>query len=133
MAEHEMSRHQPSRKINLSLLVEGIEQGGADHLHIGREVVELVTVLPWDAGRRNIQIAGKVERHGSVHYGAHGRDVAVDVGGPDPPEHLVDRVGVGEDVVRRLPIDVPVGIAEAGHPQRRSVSEGSSQVEMPPW
>ncbi len=63
-----------------------------------------------------------------MHYGAHGRDVIADVGGPDPPEHLVDRVSVGEDVVRRIPVGVLVGIAEAGHPQRRSVSEGSSQV-----
>ena len=35
-------------------------------------------------------------------------------------EHLVDRVGVGEDVVRRLPVGVLVGIAEARHPERRS-------------
>src|SRR6202051_5386300 len=74
MPEREMSRQQPCCKINLSLPVEGIEQGGADRLHIGREVVELLAVLTWDAGRRHIKIAAKVERHGSVHYGAHGRD-----------------------------------------------------------
>src|SRR5258706_5706880 len=60
MAEREMSRHQPCGKIHLSLPVEGIEQGGVDRLHIGREVVELVAVLAWDAGRRHIQITGKV-------------------------------------------------------------------------
>ena len=31
-----------------------------------------------------IEIASKVERHRSVQYAAHGRDVTVDVGGPDP-------------------------------------------------
>jgi hypothetical protein len=48
-----------------------------------------------------------------VQYAAHGRDVTVGIGGPDPLEYLVDRIGVGEDVVRRFPIGVLVGIAEA--------------------
>ena len=108
----------------LSLAVEGVEQGGADHLRIGRQVVELLAALARDARRRHIEIASKVERHRSVQYAAHGRDVTVGVGGPDPLEHLVDRVGVGEDVVRRFPIGVLVGIAEARHPQRRPIGVG---------
>ena len=128
MAEREMPCHQPCREIDLSLPVEGVEQGGADRLRIGGQVVELLAALARDAGRRHIEIASKVERHRSVQYAAHGRDVTVDVGGPDPLEHLVDRVGVGEDVVRRLPVGVLVGIAEARHPERRRVSERSAKV-----
>src|SRR5215471_19540393 len=45
MAEREMPCHQPCRKIDLSLAVEGVEQGGADHLRIGWQVVELLAAL----------------------------------------------------------------------------------------
>jgi hypothetical protein len=61
-------------------------------------------------------------------YTAHGRDALVSVSSPDPPEHLVKRVGVGEDVVRRLPIGVLIGIAEARYPKRRRVGERSAKV-----
>jgi len=37
-------------------------------------------------------------------------------------EHLVQRVGVGEEVVRRLPVRVLVGITEVRYPQRRPAS-----------
>ena len=42
MAKPEVPRHQPCRKINLSLAVEGVEQGGPDRLLIGGQVVEPV-------------------------------------------------------------------------------------------
>ena len=54
---------------------------------------------------------------------AQGRDVLVGVRSPDPLEHLVKSVGVGEDVMRGLPIRVLVCIAEAGDPERRRVSQ----------
>jgi hypothetical protein len=41
MAKFEMPRHQPCRLIDLSLSVESIEQGGADHFRIGWQVLEL--------------------------------------------------------------------------------------------
>jgi hypothetical protein len=63
-----------------------------------------------------------------VQYAAHGRAVTVGTGGPDPLEHLVDRIGVGEDVVRRFPIGVLIGIAEARHAERRRVGERSAKV-----
>ena len=56
------------------------------------------------------------------------RRQVIDGGDPDPPEHLVERVGVGEDVVRRLPVGVLVGVAEARHPERRPVSERSAKI-----
>ena len=59
---------------------------------------------------------------------ADGRDGTIDVDGPNPREHPVHRVGVGEDVVRRLPIGVFVGIAEARYPERRRVREGLAKV-----
>ena len=90
---------------------------------IGGEVVELTVTVTRDAGWWHVQITGKVERHGPVRDGAHGRDVAVDALVPDPPEHLLDRVGMGENVVRRLPVGVLVGIAEARDAQRRAISE----------
>jgi hypothetical protein len=52
----------------------------------------------------------------------------IDRGGPDPPEHLAKRVGVGEDMVRRLPVGVLVGVAEPSHPKRRRVSERPAKI-----
>src|SRR5439155_10392035 len=47
---------------------------------------------------------------------------------PDSRQHLVDCVGEGEDVMRRLPVGVLVGIAEARHPERCRVREGLAKV-----
>ncbi len=56
------------------------------------------------------------------------RDMAVGVGGPDPREHLVKRVGVGEDVMGGLPVGVFVGVAKARHSYRRGVSDLLAKV-----
>src|SRR5262245_66615354 len=61
MAQREMPRHQPCREIDLSLAVEGVEQGGADRLRIGGQVVELLAALARDARWRDIKIASTVE------------------------------------------------------------------------
>ena len=52
MAELEMPCHEPCRKINLSLTVECVEQGGPDGLLIGRQIVELLPTFAWNACRR---------------------------------------------------------------------------------
>jgi hypothetical protein len=54
--------------------------------------------------------------------------VVVLVCGLDPLEYLVDRVGVGEDVMGCLPVGVLVGTAEARHPERRRVGEGAAEI-----
>src|SRR5262249_58852281 len=59
---------------------------------------------------------------------AHGRDVLIGVSSLDPLEHVVKRVGIGEDVVRGLPVRVLVGIAEARYPKRRRVSKRSAEA-----
>ena len=59
---------------------------------------------------------------------AHGRRLTVRVCGADPLEHPVERVGVSEDMVRRLPVGVLVGGAETRHPERRRVGERSAKV-----
>lgn len=128
MAEREVPCHQACGEIDLSLPVEGVEQGGTDRLRIRGQIIELLAAVARDARRRHIEISSKVERHRSVQDAADGRDVSVDAGGPDPRQHLVDCVGVGEDVVRRLPVGVLVGIAEARHPQRGRVREGLAKV-----
>src|SRR5271166_5118818 len=88
MAEREMPCQQPCREIDLSLPVEGVEQGGTDHLRVGGQVVELLRVLARHASRRHIEIASEVEGHRSVQYAAHGRDVTFAVGGADPFKYL---------------------------------------------
>ena len=66
MAELEMPRHEPGRKIDLSLAVEGVEQGDPDRLLIGRQIVGLLVALAWNAGRRDIEIAREIEGHRTV-------------------------------------------------------------------
>ena len=127
MAKLEMPRHEPCRTINLSLAVERVEQSDPDRHLIGRKIVELLPTLAWDTGRRHIEVAIEIESHRTVQHSPRRRQV-IDGGDPDPPEHLAERVGVGEDVVRRLPVGVLVGVAEACHPERRPVSEQSAKI-----
>ena len=96
--------------------------------NVGGQVVESLATLSGDAARRHIEIASKVEGHRSVQNTAHRRDVLVSVSRPDPLEHLMKRVDVGENVMCCLPIGVLVGIAEARHPKRRPVSQRSAKV-----
>src|SRR6266480_6232197 len=73
MAAREMPCHQACGEIDLSLPVEGVEQGGADRLWIREQIIELLAAVARDARRRHIEIASKVERHRSVQYAADGR------------------------------------------------------------
>src|SRR5262245_50917357 len=57
MAECEMPCHQACGEVDLSLPVEGVEQGGADRLWIRGQIVELFAAVAWDARRRHIEIA----------------------------------------------------------------------------
>src|SRR5215475_14233703 len=66
MAEREMTSYQSCREIDLPLPVKGVEQAGADRLHVGRQIIKLFVVLARDSGRRYIEIASKVQGHRSV-------------------------------------------------------------------
>ena len=123
-----MPRHQPCREINLLLPVERIEQGVADRLLIGGQVIEPLAVLTRDASWRHIEVASQIERHRAVQNAPNGGDVAIRGRGSDPLEHPVERVGVGEDVVRSFPVAVFVRIAEARDPEGRAVSQRSAKV-----
>src|SRR5262249_60453938 len=93
MAELEMPCSKPRRNINLSLPVEGVEQGRADRLSISGQVIEFLAVLARDAGRRHIEIACKVERHRALQDAAHSRDGTVATGGFHGPQHLDEGLG----------------------------------------
>ena len=68
MAIRQVPRHEPCRKINLSLAVKRVEQRGADRLLVGRQVVELLAALTRDAGRRHIEIASEIEGDCSLRH-----------------------------------------------------------------
>src|SRR6266576_13639 len=57
MAEREMACHQPCREIDLSLPVEGVEQGGTDRLWIRGQIIQLLAAVARDARRWYIEIA----------------------------------------------------------------------------
>ena len=63
-----------------------------------------------------------------MKHAPNGRDVASGGRGSDPLQHLVKRIGVSEDVVRRLPVGVLVGVAEARDPKRRAAGERPPEV-----
>src|SRR6266581_4245364 len=73
MAEREMPCHEACGEIDLSLPVEGVEQGGADRLWIRGQIIELLAAVARDARWRHIEIASKVECHRSVQYAAYAR------------------------------------------------------------
>src|SRR3984893_13593431 len=72
MAEREMPCHQACGEIDLSLPVEGVEQGGADRIWIRGQIIELLAAVTSDARPRHIEISSKVYRHRSVQYAADG-------------------------------------------------------------
>ena len=73
MAKLKMPRHEPCRKINLSLAVEGVEQSGPDRLLIGRQIVEPLAILARNTGRRHIEVASEIEGHRAVQHGPRRR------------------------------------------------------------
>jgi hypothetical protein len=101
---------------------------GADRLLIGGRVIEPLAVVTRNAGRRHIGKAGQIESNRPVQDAADCRAVALRGGGSDPLEHPVERVGVGKNVVRSLPVVVFVGVAEACDPKRRALSERPAEV-----
>jgi hypothetical protein len=128
IAELEMPRHEPCRKVDLSLPVKGIEQGHADGLRIKGQIVEIFGLIVWDARRRHVEITSEIDRHRSVQDAAQGRDLTVSARAPDAPQHLVERIRIGEDMMRGLPVAVLVGIAEACHSKSCRISERSAEV-----
>jgi hypothetical protein len=70
MALRQVPRHEPCRKINLSLAVKRVEQRGADRLLVRRQFVESLAALARDAGRRHIEVASELEGHCSVSQSA---------------------------------------------------------------
>ncbi len=58
-----MSRNKPGGEIDLSLSVKGIEQRGVDRLPIPRKVAEVFAMIPWNTGRRQVEIAREIKRH----------------------------------------------------------------------
>ena len=125
VSQRKMTGDKARRSIDLLLAVEGVEQSGADLLDCDGQVVEPVAALAWQRGRRHVEVAREIERHGPVEQGAHGLDRLV-CGGRlaiDPLERLVDRIGVGEDVVGGFPIRMLVGGAKPRDPERRRIGE----------
>ena len=123
----EMPCHEPCRMINLSLAIERVEQSGLDRLLIGRKIVEPISTFAWNTGRRHIEVASEIESHRTMQHTPR-RGQVIDGGDPDPPEHLAECVGVGENVVRRLPVGVLVGVAELSQPERRPISERPAKI-----
>ena len=97
-----------------------VEQCGADCHNIGGQIVELLATLTGDAARRHIEVAREVERHRAVQDAAHG---VMTIGSPDPLEHLIDGIGIGEDVMCGFPIAVLIGISKTNNPECCRVSE----------
>jgi hypothetical protein len=113
----------------LTLPVERIEQSRLDRPRVCRQVVERLAALARNAGRRHIQIASQIKGHRPMQDTACGRDRFAVTGRPDPDQHLVKGVGVGEDVMRSLPVSVLVGIAEARHPKGRAICQRPGEVD----
>jgi hypothetical protein len=124
VSKREMARDQPGCCIDLPLAVECIEQSGAERFHIGREVVQRLAGLARQPRRRQVEIAGEMDRHRAMEDGASGLAAGGPVGAPgDPLQQLVDGVGVGEDVVSGFPVAVLVGVAEPRDTERGRVGQ----------
>src|SRR5271165_7399940 len=65
-----------------------------------------------------------------MQQSAHNRDTVLSISRVvlNPFENLMNGIGIGEDVVSRLPIRMLVGGAEASDPERRRVSKRSPDI-----
>ncbi len=123
-----MACHQARRDLDLPLPVEGVEQRDSECLDTGGKIIKTVATLAGDARRRHVEIAGEIERDRSVQDAAHGLGMAVGRGDPNPLDHLMDGIGMGEDVVGCFPVRVLVGAAEISDPERRRIGERAAEV-----
>ena len=55
VAKRQMTSDQPRREIDLSLPVKSVKQRGADRLGLGRQIVERLRAIAWDAGRGTLR------------------------------------------------------------------------------
>src|SRR4051794_2981732 len=119
MAQKEVTSDQAGRRIHLLLTVKGIEQASGNLPGRAGQPVESVMAFARQWCWRHVQIAREVERHGPVEEATHGfyRGASFGRSAVDPLECLVDRVRVGEDVMRGFPVGMLVGSAKAGDPE----------------
>ena len=127
MTQRKVTGDKARRSTDLLLAVKGVEKSSADLLGRGWQVIEPLAVFAGQRGWRHIQVSGEIERHRPVEETAYGFRR---VGRPaaDALERLVDGVCVGEDVVGGFPVRMLVGGAETRHPERRRISECSTEV-----
>jgi hypothetical protein len=77
MAKREMARDQAAGLIDLTLAIERVQQSRADVLHRVGKVVEPVADLAREPRRRNVEVAGEVDRHRPVEHPARRVDPTV--------------------------------------------------------
>src|SRR5262252_4910319 len=123
-----MTRDETRGEIDLSLPIEGIEQRGTNLLGVGGQVIERLAAIARNAGWRYIEVASEIERYRSVQDATHPLTVAFPVGRPNLLQHPMDGIGIGEDVVGRLPIGVLVGAPKTRQPDRRRIGERTAEV-----
>src|SRR3954451_6476472 len=130
MAQGEMTGDQAGRRIDLPLTIEAVEQRSTDGLGAGWQIIQPTPLVTGQSRWRNCERAGEVDRHRPVQDGAGRRSGTGLIGAPgsDPPEDLVDRVGVSKNVVGRLPVGMLVGTAEPGYSERSRIGQRTAEV-----
>ena len=110
VAQREMARDQPSGRVDLPLAIECAQQSRADFLDCVGKVIQPIAAFARQPRRRHVQVAGKIDRHGSVKNSTGRGDTAIllVIVCLGPLQRLVNGVGVGEDVKGRLPVGMLV-------------------------
>ena len=72
VAQTEMTRHQPTSGIDLTLPIERIEQGGPDLFLRDRKIIQSFVVFAGQPCCRDVQIAREVNGHHTVENAADG-------------------------------------------------------------
>src|SRR3982750_2296445 len=125
-----MAGNQASRRIDLSLTIEAVEQRSTDGLGAGWQVIQPIPLPTGQSRWRNVEVTCEIDRHRPMQEGASRRSGTSRIGAPgaDPLEDLVDRVGVSKNVVGRLPVGMLVGAAEPGYSERGRIGQRTAEV-----
>src|SRR3984893_13480916 len=127
MTQRKVTGDKARRGTDLLLAVEDVDKSSMDLLGRDGQVIEPLAAFAGQRGWGHIQVSGEIERHCAVEETAYGFR-RVGRSAADALERLVNGVCVSEDVVGGFPVRMLVGGAETRYPERRRISECSTEI-----
>ena len=130
VTEKQVAGCQPRGVAYPGLAVKGGQQPIEELVRRLRQIIEGTSILAGHPRRRDIQEPGEVQGHGAGKDA--GRRIGIRIAGfVQTLQDCVQGIGVGEDMVRRVPVRKLVRRPETGQTERGGVGQRPSQIGRP--